>query len=273
MITPAYESFVNDVCICIANENVISNTLNKIIDTIKTLWDKLAKFVTSLFRKIMNAIKKDDGNAARKTEVNNASKDIDAAKNTDASKNKNSISKYAVLRREDFYWVKYAHAYTADMYYGIIDAMRYANNEDYYSDDDRADFYLKLENIDETAIVIMKGSVTKLERFFNVSHKNDNLENNKVVYIPYKKFKLYALKSIKLLSNDIEKINKTVHNENFTKQHNEDVYKKILSVSQNAINAYHFLINKINNSISHTQISYEKYEDISNKIKNINDGR
>lgn len=177
------------------------------------------------------------------------------------------------MKREDFYWVKYAHAYTADMYDSIINAIRYSNNEDYYNDDDKEEFYLILGKSYTLATAIMKGSVSKLENLFNSSHKNDNLTNNKVAYIPYKKFKIYAFNSIKLLSNDIERINKTVHNENFMNQHAENAYEAILTTSQNVINAYQFLINKVNNIISHIQISYEKYEDISNKIRNINDGR
>ena len=44
MITPAYESFVNDVCIDIANES-ISDKIKSAWDTIIKIWDKAIKFI------------------------------------------------------------------------------------------------------------------------------------------------------------------------------------------------------------------------------------
>ena len=94
MITPAYESFVNDICTDneynIANENAIVDGVKKIWETIKTLWKKFISWVTSMVQKFIGLFKKPPKEATA-DEINKADKE--AAKESGDSKfDKNTLS-------------------------------------------------------------------------------------------------------------------------------------------------------------------------------------
>lgn len=78
MITPAYESFVNNVCTDneynIANENAIVDGAKKIWETIKTLWKKFISWVTSMVQKFIGLFKKPPKEATA-DEINKADKE------------------------------------------------------------------------------------------------------------------------------------------------------------------------------------------------------
>ena len=92
MITPAYESFVNNVCADneydIANENAIIDGAKKIWETIKALWKKFVAWVTSMVQKLIGLFKKPPKEATVEEikkadeEVSKKSKDSKFDKNT-----------------------------------------------------------------------------------------------------------------------------------------------------------------------------------------------
>lgn len=112
MITPAYESFVNNVCADseynIANENAIVDGAKKIWETIKTLWKKFISWVTSMVQKFIGLFKKPPKEASV-DEIDKADKE--AAKESGNSKfdkntsstpqNKDSNPKYSLSEKAD----------------------------------------------------------------------------------------------------------------------------------------------------------------------------
>ncbi len=112
MISPAYESFVNDICYDaeydIANENVIVDGIRKVIDTIKMLWKKFIDWVTSMVKKFINffkkapkeataeEIKKADAEVYKKSSNSSFDKDMEEKpidKNEKITKNQYNIAK------------------------------------------------------------------------------------------------------------------------------------------------------------------------------------
>lgn len=94
MITPAYESFVNNVCTdneySIANENAIVDGVKKIWETIKTLWKKFISWVTSMVQKFIGLFKKPPKEASV-DEIDKADKET-AKKSGDSKFDKNTSS-------------------------------------------------------------------------------------------------------------------------------------------------------------------------------------
>ena len=94
MITPAYESFVNNVCADneynIANENAIVDGAKKIWETIKTLWKKFISWVTSMVQKFIGLFKKPPKEASA-DEIDKADKEA-AKKSGDSKFDKNTSS-------------------------------------------------------------------------------------------------------------------------------------------------------------------------------------
>lgn len=94
MITPAYESFVNNVCTdneySIANENAIVDGVKKIWETIKILWKKFISWVTSMVQKFIGLFKKPPKEASI-DEIDKADKET-AKKSGDSKFDKNTSS-------------------------------------------------------------------------------------------------------------------------------------------------------------------------------------
>lgn len=293
MITPAYESFINDISkeYTIANENAITDAVKQVWDTIKSLWSKFVKLVTGLFNKIIALFKRtpkeasaDDiakvnGDTEKKESAStkevpsmtdnqkkvsekysNASKeDTDQAQKETKVKEASKEKKYIILSEDAAYWVTCAADYCATEFEIFRNIVDYAKKGGKMEND--SENIARLEKYTSCEI-----DLHKLEDDY-IDGKAGTSTSMKIGYMEYDKYLRASKATINNLGRRIDRTNKLI--QGIDTIGDKEYANKILDLSRKLINYTQAILNKVNTASQSGRITNLTPENAAGKCFNI----
>lgn len=293
MITPAYESFVNDISkdYTITNENTITDALKQIWDAVKSLWNKFVKLVTGLFNKIISLFKRTpkEASADDVAKVTGSSEKKESASTKEApsmTDNQKKVSdkyntqkadndqtqkeepkvkeaskekKYIILSEDAAYWVTCASDYCAtefDIFRNIVDYAKKGGKMENNSED-----IARLEKYTSFEI-----DLHKLEEDY-IDGKAGTPTSLKIGYMEYDKYLRVLKATINSLGRRIDKTNKLI--QGIDTIGDKEYANKILDLSKKLINYTQEILNKVNTAAQSGRITSVTPENAAGKCFNI----